>query len=56
MLRPNRHVALPILASTDPATIARTLDRMADLALAHGRATFAELLAHRAAELRERAP
>jgi hypothetical protein len=30
MLRPNRHVALPILASTDPATIARTLDRMAD--------------------------
>jgi hypothetical protein len=48
--------ALPMLASTDPATVACALDRLADLALAHGRAAFAELIAHRAAELRERTP
>jgi hypothetical protein len=49
-------LALPVLASTDPATVACALDRIADLALAHGRAAFAELMAHRAAALRERVP
>jgi len=44
---------LPILAGTEPAAIACVLDRIADLALAHGRAAYAELLARRAAELRE---
>ena len=43
---------LPLTAGTDPTTLASTLDRIADHALAHGRAIYAEHLAHRAEELR----
>jgi hypothetical protein len=54
MPKPFFDVALPMLASADPATIACALDRLADLALSFGRAAYAEHLAQRAADLRER--
>jgi hypothetical protein len=45
---------LPIAAaSADPLALAGALDRLADLALFHGRAVFAEHLARRAEALRE---
>ncbi len=49
-------VLLPLAACTDTAALACALDRMADLALAHGRALFAEHLARRAEALREARP
>jgi hypothetical protein len=44
---------LPLAACADPAAIARALDRLADLALFHGRALYAEHLARRAEAMRE---
>ena len=44
---------LPLAACADPLALACTLDRMADLALAQGRAMFAEYLSHRAEAMRE---
>ena len=46
-------VLLPIAACADTPALACALDRLADLALAHGRAVYAEHLAHRAECLRE---
>jgi hypothetical protein len=42
-----------VAACADPAAAACALDRLADLALFHGRALFAEHLASRAEALRE---
>ncbi len=44
---------LPLAACADPVALACALDRLADLALFHGRAVFAEHLARRAEALRE---
>jgi hypothetical protein len=44
---------LPAAACADPVAVASALDRLADLALFHGRASFAEHLARRAEALRE---
>ena len=44
---------LPLAATTDAAALACALDRLADLALAHGRAKYAEHLTQRASRLRE---
>jgi hypothetical protein len=44
---------LPVAVCADPVATACALDRMADLALYHGRALFAEHLARRAEALRE---
>jgi hypothetical protein len=44
---------VPLVASTDTAALACAIDRLADLALSHSRAAYAEHLARRAAELRE---
>ena len=49
-------VLLPMAASTDRPALACALDRLADLALAHGRAVYAGHLAHRAESLREAKP
>ncbi len=49
-------VLLPMAASADTPALACALDRLADLALAHGRAVYAEHLAHRAESLREAKP
>ncbi len=47
---------LPVAACADPIATACALDRLADLALFHGRALFAEHLARRAEALREARP
>jgi hypothetical protein len=47
---------LPLSACTDPAAAACALDRLADLALFHGRTLYAEHLARRAAAVREARP
>ncbi len=44
---------LPLAACVDPVALACALDRMADLALFHGRALYAEHLARRAEGVRE---
>jgi hypothetical protein len=44
---------VPVAACADPVAAACALDRLADLALFHGRALFAEHLARRAEALRE---
>jgi hypothetical protein len=44
---------VPIVAGTETTALACAIDRLADLALSHGRAAYAEHLARRAAELRE---
>ena len=48
----NLGALLPFAASTDPMALACAIDRLADHALAHGRAIYAERLARRAEELR----
>jgi hypothetical protein len=52
---PNHYlcILLPIVATTDISALACAIDRLADLALSHGRAAFAEHLSRRAAALRE---
>ncbi len=45
-----------VAACADPTAAACALDRLADLALFHGRALFAEHLARRAEALREARP
>ena len=50
---PYLETLLPFAACTDPIALACALDRLADLALFHGRSLFAEHLAHRAEALRE---
>ena len=47
---------LPLTAGADTPALACALDRVADLALAHGRAIYAEHLAHRAECLRKAKP
>jgi hypothetical protein len=47
---------LPIPPVIDNRGLACSLDRLADLALAHGRDRFAENLAHRAQQMREAQP
>ena len=44
---------LPLAACFDPAVIANALERLAHLALLHGRALSAERLARRVAALRK---
>ncbi len=44
---------LPLAACADPVALACALDRMADLALSHGRAVYAKHLARRAETVRE---
>lgn len=50
---PTLGALLLIAACADPMTTASTLDRLADLALFHGRALYAEHLARRAEAMRE---
>ena len=49
-------VLLPLAAGNDTPALACALDRLADLALAHGRAVYAEHLAQRAESLRKVKP
>lgn len=44
---------VPLALAADPVALACYLDRLADHALATGRATYAEKLAHHAATVRE---
>jgi hypothetical protein len=55
MLQTALGALLPLAASTDASALACALDRLADLALAHGRAKYAEHLTQRATRLRETA-
>ena len=53
---PYLETLLPLAACADPVALACALDRMADLALFHGRALYAEHLARRAEAMREARP
>ena len=46
---------IPLAVCSDPAAVACALDRLADLALFHGRALYAEHLAHKAEAVRRMA-